>query len=103
MLVAMKVLNSYIIIKKCSDLYRTVSYTHLDVYKRQEWSTDDGGKTYIFKLRDGVKFHNGETLKASDVVFTFNRMQGTTSSNNLYTKLESVEAVDDMTVKIRCV
>ena len=65
-----------------------------------EWSTDDGGKTYILKLRDGVKFHNGETLKASDVVFTFNRMQGTTSSNNLYTKLESVEAVDDMTVKI---
>ena len=27
-------------------------------------------------------------------------MQGTTSSNNLYTKLESVEAVDDMTVKM---
>ena len=26
--------------------------------------------------------------------------RGTTSSNNLYTKLESVEAVDDMTVKI---
>ena len=46
-----------------------------------EWSTDDGGKTYIFKLREGVKFHNGETLKASDVVFTFNRMQGTTSCN----------------------
>ena len=30
----------------------------------EEWSTEDGGKTYIFKLRDGVKFHNGEILKA---------------------------------------
>lgn len=65
-----------------------------------EWSTDDGGKTYIFKLREGVKFHNGETLKASDVVFTFNRMQGTTSCNGLYAKVESVEAVDDLTVKM---
>lgn len=65
-----------------------------------EWSTDDGGKTYIFKLREGVKFHNGETLKASDVVFTFNRMQGTTACNGLYAKVESVEAVDDLTVKM---
>lgn len=65
-----------------------------------EWSTDDGGKTYIFKLRDGVKFHNGETLKASDIVFTFNRMEGTTSCNGLFLKVESVEAVDDLTVKM---
>lgn len=65
-----------------------------------EWSTEDGGKTYIFKLRDGVKFHNGETFKASDVVFTFNRMEGTTSCNGLFLKVESVEAVDDLTVKM---
>jgi len=68
-----------------------------------EWSTDDGGKTYIFKLRDGVKFHNGETLKASDVVFTFNRMEGTTSCNGLFLKVEKVEAVDDLTVKMTLV
>lgn len=68
-----------------------------------EWSTDDGGKTYIFKLRDGVKFHNGETLKASDVVFTFNRMEGTTSCNGVFVKVESVEAVDDLTVKMTLV
>lgn len=68
-----------------------------------EWSTDDGGKTYIFKLREGVKFHNGETLKASDVVFTFNRMEGTTSCNGLFLKVESVEAIDDLTVKMTLV
>lgn len=65
-----------------------------------EWSTDDGGKTYIFKLREGVKFHNGETLKASDIVFTFNRMEGTTACNSLFQKVESIEAVDDLTVKM---
>ena len=65
-----------------------------------EWSTEDGGKTYIFKLREGVKFHNGEPFKASDVVFTFNRMEGTTACNGLFLKVESIEAVDDLTVKM---
>lgn len=68
-----------------------------------EWSTDDGGKSYIFKLRDGVKFHTGETLKASDVVYTFYRMEGTTSCNGLFVKVESVEALDDLTVKMTLV
>lgn len=69
----------------------------------EEWSTEDGGKTYIFKLRDGVKFHNGEILKASDFVFTFNRMEGTTSCNGVFLRVESVEAVDDLTVKMTLV
>lgn len=31
------------------------------------------GKTYTFTLRDGVKFHNGATLTAEDVVWSWNR------------------------------
>lgn len=65
-----------------------------------EWSTEDGGKTYVFKLRDGVKFHNGETMKASDWIFTFKRMEGTTSCNATFKAIESIEAVDDLTVKM---
>ena len=30
--------------------------------------------TYVFKLRKGVKFHNGEELKASDVAFSFSKI-----------------------------
>src|SRR6266480_1230383 len=33
----------------------------------------DGGKTYLFHLRSGIKFSNGQPLKASDFVRTFER------------------------------
>lgn len=65
-----------------------------------EWSTDDNGKTYIFKLRQDVRFQNGELMKAPDFVFTFNRMNGTTACSGLYKKIESVEAIEDYTVKM---
>ena len=71
----------------------------LEPWLATEWSTEDG-QTYVFKLRDGVKFHNGETLKASDVVFTFERMEGTAFGNSIYTSIQSIEALDDLTVQM---
>ena len=40
------------------------------------------GKTYTFKIRSGVKFHNGDTLTATDVAYTFMRglLQGGSGS-----------------------
>jgi peptide/nickel transport system substrate-binding protein len=35
--------------------------------------TTDGGKKYIFKLRQGVKFHNGQEMTAEDVVWSWQR------------------------------
>ncbi len=64
-----------------------------------EWETD--GKTYTFKLKDGVKFHSGNPLTAEDVVFSYNRLiaLGQGFSSLFVDKVEKVEAVDPLTVK----
>ncbi len=66
----------------------------------ESWDTEENGKIYTFNLRKGVKFHNGEELNASDVIFTINRMNGNSATNNLYNQIESAEALDDYTVKL---
>jgi len=38
------------------------------------WSVSSDGLVYNFKLRQGVKFHNGEIFKADDVLYTIDRM-----------------------------
>ena len=39
-----------------------------------EWSANDDNTVWTFKLRDGVKFHNGEPFTSAAVRFTFERM-----------------------------
>jgi peptide/nickel transport system substrate-binding protein len=39
----------------------------------ESWEADDTGKIWTFKIRQGVKFHDGETLDAEAVCFNFDR------------------------------
>lgn len=39
----------------------------------KKWEVLDGGRTYLFHLKKGVKFHNGRELTADDVKFSFER------------------------------
>jgi peptide/nickel transport system substrate-binding protein len=41
----------------------------------ESWTISDDGKVYTFKLRGGVKFHDGTILAAEDVVFSLERTQ----------------------------
>ncbi len=40
----------------------------------ESWEVSDDGKTYTFRLREGVRFSNGSPLTASDVEYTFIRL-----------------------------
>jgi peptide/nickel transport system substrate-binding protein len=60
--------------------------------------------TYVFKLRPGVKFHNGKELDAEDVKYTLetviNPPDGKNPGAGFFTNFDKVEAVDKQTVKI---
>jgi len=65
-----------------------------------EWS-QPSATTWRFKLRPNVKFHDGSTLTADDVVFSAQRARG--PGSNINTKLATVKevrAIDPLTVEI---
>src|SRR5580704_9224030 len=39
----------------------------------ESWTISDDGKTYTFRLRRGVTFHNGAVMSADDVVWSLKR------------------------------
>ena len=60
--------------------------------------------TWEFKLREGVKWHDGSPFTADDVLFTFERapkVEASPSSFALYTKGKTLTKVDDHTIHIK--
>ncbi|MDU4890220.1 MAG: ABC transporter substrate-binding protein [Clostridium sp.] len=70
----------------------------------ESWTTDENAKTWTFKLREGVKFHNGNDFTADDVIFSFDRANITEKSAFDYAlaTIESYTKKDDYTIEIVC-
>lgn len=71
-----------------------------------KWELRDEGRTYVFTLREGVPFHNGDTLTAEHVKWSWNYL---TAADSLWrckpaftgqgaAKVEAVETPDSRTV-----
>lgn len=55
---------------------------------------------YIFNLRKGVKFHNGNELKSSDVVFTLKRMLDSPRVHHIVGPIKDISSMEDYKVKV---
>ena len=71
---------------------------YLELAKKADLSKN--GLVYTITLQPGVKFQNGDPLKASDVVFSYKRAMKNPRFNYLTSPIADVAAVNDSTVKI---
>ncbi|PWJ86564.1 peptide/nickel transport system substrate-binding protein [Pseudaminobacter salicylatoxidans] len=76
----------------------------------ESWTVSEDGKTYTFKLRQGVKFHDGSDFNAQAVKFNFERMlkedhpyynTGPFPLSFNFSSIDAVNAPDDHTVEFK--
>ena len=65
----------------------------------EKWERVDDN-TFRFTLRQGVKFHSGNTMTADDVVWTFNRLKSSQDFKNVFSPYEKLVKIDDYTVEL---
>jgi peptide/nickel transport system substrate-binding protein len=64
----------------------------------ETWSESADGLTYEFKLRRGLKFHNGDAVTAEDAKFSFDRYRGA-GFKEFQARVRQVDVVDPLTVR----
>jgi peptide/nickel transport system substrate-binding protein len=64
----------------------------------ESWTVSPDQRTYEFKLREGLKFHNGDPFTAEDVKFSFQRAKG---SKTLREKVREVTVVGPHRVRFQ--
>jgi peptide/nickel transport system substrate-binding protein len=89
-----------------ANLYDTLVFPNaeggVDPWLATSWDISADGMTYTFHLRSGVKFHDGSLLKASDVVYSYDRIKtiGEGYGYLVTAGVTSVTAPDDSTIVI---
>jgi peptide/nickel transport system substrate-binding protein len=88
------------------NVYEPLVYPHRDTFDirgvlAESWTSTDGGAVWTFKLRRGVKFHDGSDLTADAVKLSFERDRAVNRSaaSSLLTDVREVRVVDPLTVQ----
>jgi peptide/nickel transport system substrate-binding protein len=71
----------------------------------ESWSMQNGGRTWVFKIRDGVRFHDGAPLTAEDVRYSYESLMKEKSAfrqKALVGMIDKVTVRDKQTVVMDC-
>ncbi len=96
------------IMQVATNIFSGLIYADHDLIPRgdlaESWETSKDGREWIFQLRKGVKFHDGEDFTAEDVIFTYNRIKdpktGSIHSRRL-AEIEKLEAIGTHQVRFK--
>jgi peptide/nickel transport system substrate-binding protein len=87
-------------------IFDTLIFQDMDIDYQPGLATDwyiheEDPNVWVFKIREGVTFHEGQALTADDVVFSINRARHEHSDmRGLLTSIVEVRAADDYTVEV---
>jgi peptide/nickel transport system substrate-binding protein len=68
----------------------------------ESYEVSEDGLSYTFRLREGVKFHNGEDMTAADVKYSYDYIRDPANGSpgaGDYATIEAIEVIDDRTVR----
>ena len=68
----------------------------------ESYEVSEDGLSYTFRLRDGVKFHNGQEMTAGDVKYSYDYIRDPANGSpgaGDYATIEHIEVIDDDTVR----
>jgi peptide/nickel transport system substrate-binding protein len=75
----------------------------LDPALAESWTTSADGKMWTFKLRRGVKFHNGREFVAADAKYSYERVldpNGSSGGRGYLSAIDAMETPDKYTLRI---
>lgn len=70
----------------------------------ESYKISPDGKVYTFKIRKGIKFHNGNPLDIKDVEFSLNRMAGRDGfppASALFNEVKEINVISDDEIEVR--
>ena len=93
-----------IIVQMFDALYIVNENFELEPVLAEGHEVSEDGKTYTFKLKSGVKFHNGDDFSSADVKYTYDWIMDPKNGSNRageFELVDSVEAPDPTTIVVK--
>ncbi len=86
-----------------SSLFRYTKDGKLEQDITETWSRSEDGMVYLIKLKNSVKWHDGKSLTADDVIFTLNLIRNPAYGSSLRGNWEGTEVkkIDDYNIEFK--